>query len=81
MRHCVIFKRTLVIGLEPGSSRPLLAERAIRGKQQSAQDRTRRAVALISVVAGNVIEIPEEKAAKVDIGPLISADSARTHEA
>jgi len=81
MRHSVIFKRTLVVGLEPGFSRPLLAERAIRGKQQSPQDRPRSTVARVSVVAGNVVEITEEKAAKVRIEALIGADSRRTHEA
>ena len=81
MRHCVIFKRTLVVGLEPGFSRPLLAERAIRGKLQSPQDRPRSTVARVSVVAGNVVEITEEKGAKVRIEALIGADSRRTHEA
>lgn len=81
MGHFIIFKRALVVSLEPGSARPLVAKLAIRGKQQSAQDRPRRTVARVSVVAGNVVEITEEKAAKVRIEALIGADSRRTHEA
>lgn len=81
MRHFIIFKRTLVVGLEPGPARPLVAKLAIRGKQQSAQDRPRRTVTLKSMVAGNVVKITEEKAAKVCIEALIGADSGRTHEA
>ena len=81
MRHFIIFKRALVVSLEPGSSRPQVAKFGIRGQQQSPQDRPRGAVALVSVVAGNVVQITEEKAAKVCIKARISADTGRTDEA
>ena len=80
MRHFIIFKRALMVSLEPGSARLLVVKFAIRGKQQSPQDRARGTVSLVSVVAGNVVQITEEEAAKVCIKALTSADTGRTDE-
>ena len=76
MRYVItFFKFALVIGFELSSSRPLVAKLAIRGKKQSAHYRPRRSAALAIAVARDVIEITEEKAAKVHIGALTSADA------
>ena len=77
MCHVVLFKRPLVIGLEPGSSRPLVVKPAVRSEKQSAQNQSRGAVAFNGVVARDVVKITEEKAAKVYAGAVLSAESGR----
>ena len=68
MCHFIIFECTLVISLESGSSRPLIAQFAIGGEKKTSQDQPRSAVPFIGVVTGDMVEIAEEKAAKVYAG-------------
>ncbi|NDH40646.1 MAG: hypothetical protein EBY45_09540 [Gammaproteobacteria bacterium] len=81
MRHFIIFERTLVIGLESGSSRPLIAQFAIGGDKKAAQDQPRGAVPFFGVVTGDMVEIAKEKAAKVDTGTFSGARGGCNREA
>ena len=64
MRHFVILKRTLVIGLYFGLTGPPVAELTLRAQKQSPQNQPRSAIAFGGMVAGHVIQIAEEKTAK-----------------
>ena len=65
MRHFVILKRALVIGLYFGFTGPTVAELAVRAQKQSPQHQPRGTIALGGMVAGNVIQIAEEKTAQI----------------